>query len=175
VSVVVSDTSPLHYLILCQSIELLPRLFKQVFIPPTVHRELTHLNTPVPVRTWAQHLPAWVEIKTPANIDSSLILDPGETEAICLARELNVAAILMDDRKGRNAAHRHGFLVTGTIGILEMSAKRGWLDLPRAIEMLQQTNVRLDTELIQAALSRERAWREQQRKSEPNRDQEFPR
>ncbi len=39
-SVVVSDTSPLHYLILCGAETALPRLFSQVVIPPTVFREL---------------------------------------------------------------------------------------------------------------------------------------
>jgi hypothetical protein len=40
VSVVVSDTSPLHYLILCGVDSVLPRLFEQVIIPPTVFAEL---------------------------------------------------------------------------------------------------------------------------------------
>ncbi|MGO8679050.1 MAG: hypothetical protein ACLQVX_24690 [Limisphaerales bacterium] len=35
-SVVVSDTSPLHYLILCKAETILPRLFRQVVMPPTV-------------------------------------------------------------------------------------------------------------------------------------------
>ena len=43
-SVVVSDTSPLHYLILCGAETILPRLFRQVVIPPTVFRELHQLN-----------------------------------------------------------------------------------------------------------------------------------
>jgi hypothetical protein len=40
VSVVVSDTSPLHYLILCGAEAVLPRLFERVVIPPTVFAEL---------------------------------------------------------------------------------------------------------------------------------------
>jgi predicted nucleic acid-binding protein len=46
VSVVVSDTSPLHYLILCEADGMLARLFDQVIIPPTVFAELQHLSTP---------------------------------------------------------------------------------------------------------------------------------
>ena len=45
-SVVVSDTSPLHYLILCSVDSVLPRLFERVIIPPTVFAELQHSNTP---------------------------------------------------------------------------------------------------------------------------------
>jgi predicted nucleic acid-binding protein len=40
VSAVVSDTSPLQYLLECEAIEILPKLFGEVLIPPTVHREL---------------------------------------------------------------------------------------------------------------------------------------
>ena len=45
-SVVVSDTSPLHYLILCGAETALPRLFIQVIIPPMVFRELQQPNMP---------------------------------------------------------------------------------------------------------------------------------
>jgi predicted nucleic acid-binding protein len=40
VSVVVSDTSPLHYLVLCGASSVLPHLFQKVVIPPTVFQEL---------------------------------------------------------------------------------------------------------------------------------------
>jgi predicted nucleic acid-binding protein len=62
VSVVVSDTSPLHYLILCGAETILPRLFRQVVIPPVVFREMQQPNTPLPVREWARSLPEWVAV-----------------------------------------------------------------------------------------------------------------
>lgn len=48
--IVVSDTSPLNYLVLIYEIEVLPKLFEQVYIPPSVIVELTRLKTPDPVR-----------------------------------------------------------------------------------------------------------------------------
>jgi len=57
VSVVVSDTSPLHYLILCGAESILPGLFRHVVIPPTVFRELQQPNTPPPLRQWVVELP----------------------------------------------------------------------------------------------------------------------
>jgi len=53
VSVVVFDTSPLHYLILCGAENILPRLFQQVVMPPAVFNELQQANTPPLVRQWA--------------------------------------------------------------------------------------------------------------------------
>jgi uncharacterized protein len=93
VSAVVSDTSPLHYLVECEAIEILPALFGEVLIPPTVHRELQHQRTPPRVRAWAQALPAWIKVQAPSTIDLSLNVDQGEREAICLAREIKAAAI----------------------------------------------------------------------------------
>lgn len=166
-SVVVSDTSPLHYLILCGVETILPRLFNQVIIPPTVYRELQQSNTPPPVSQWTRTLPTWVAVQAPTLLNLSLDVDAGELEAICLAREIKAAAVLMDDRAGRNAAIRCGLAVVGTIGLLERAAARGLLDLPEALERLRQTNARLNLELIRLALGRDKL-RKQERERDKN-------
>jgi len=146
----------LHYLILCEVAGILPSLFQRVFIPPQVFSELQQANTPAVVRDWAQNLPEWVAVQAPQALDPTLGVDAGETAAICLAREIKAAAVLMDDRAGRNAAKQCGLAVVGTIGIIEQAAIRGMLDLPSTLDRLQQTNARLDSKLIQAALDRNR-------------------
>ena len=156
-SVVVSDTSPLHYLILCSVDAVLPRLFERVIIPPTVFVELQHPNTPALVQEWMKSLPAWIAVQKPTSLDPSLNVDAGELEAICLAREIHAAAILIDDRAGRSAAVQYGLPVIGTLGLLESAAMRGWIDLPQVLERLQQTNTRLDPKLVSAALERHKA------------------
>ncbi len=156
-SIVVSDTSPLHYLILCGAETLLPRLFTRVVVPPTVFRELQQPNAPPLVRQWAGSMPSWASIQAPTTLSLSLDVDAGELEAICLAREINAAAVLMDDRAGRIAARQCGLAVVGTIGLLEQAAARGWLDLPQVIDRLRQTNARLDLDLIRTALSRDKS------------------
>ena len=158
-SVVVSDTSPLHYLILCDAENALPKLFRQVIIPPTVFHELQQPNTPSPVRQWAAKLPEWVSVQSPKAMNLKLDIDAGELEAICLAQEIHADAVLMDDRAGRNAAVQCGLAVVGTIGLLEQAAARGLVELPDALAKLRQTNARLDAELIRAALARDEARR----------------
>jgi predicted nucleic acid-binding protein len=157
VSVVVADTSPLHYLILCGAEIILPRLFRQVIIPPTVFRELQQPNTPSLVREWAASLPAWITVQAPKSLKLALDVDAGEMEAICLAHEIKADAVLMDDRAGRSAAIHCGLAVIGTIGLLEQAAARELVELPPAMERLRRTNARLDLELIQAALERDKA------------------
>lgn len=156
-SVVVSDTSPLHYLILCGAENVLPKLFRQVIIPPTVFRELQQPNTPTPVRQWASALPEWVAVQSPKTTNLVLDVDAGELEAICLAQEIHADAVLMDDRAGRNAAIQCGLAVVGTIGLLEQAVARGLIELPPALARLRQTNARLDPDLIRDALARDKA------------------
>lgn len=156
-SVVVSDTSPLHYLILCGAENILPRLFRQVVIPPMVFHEMQQPSTPPPVRQWAATLPPWVAVQSPKTLNLALDVDAGELEAICLAQEIHADAILIDDRAGRNAAIHCGLAVVGTIGLLEQAAARGFIELPATLTRLQQTNARLNPELIRAALARDQA------------------
>lgn len=161
--IVVSDTSPLHYLVLCNAEEILPKLFQKVVIPPTVFRELQQPNTPGPVRQWANSLPSWASVEKPNSIHLKLNVDAGELEAICLAQEIKAAAILMDDRAGRAAAQDCGLAVIGTLGLLEQAAIRGWIELPKVIRQLQQTNARLDLKLVVAVLERDKVRRQSQK------------
>ena len=62
-NVVVSDTTPLNYLILIGEIGVLPLLFEKVFVPPAVIQEMKHPRAPAAVSLWATSLPAWVEIR----------------------------------------------------------------------------------------------------------------
>ena len=84
---VVADTSPLNYLILIHCEELLPTLYKRVFVPTAVIRELAHTQAPTLVRAWLSNMPKWLEIRevrSPSNA-SLAGFGPGEREAIQLA------------------------------------------------------------------------------------------
>ncbi len=60
---VVADTSPIHYLVQIGHIGIVPQLFEKIFIPSLVCDDLRHPSAPRgPVRTWANALPAWLEV-----------------------------------------------------------------------------------------------------------------
>ena len=65
--IVVSDTSPLNYLILINCSDLLPALFGRVFTVPAVILELAHDRSPALVRAWASAPPTWLIVKEPTN------------------------------------------------------------------------------------------------------------
>jgi predicted nucleic acid-binding protein len=99
--IVISDTSPLNYLILIGEQNLLAKLFGRVIIPAAVFEELQNAGASAEVRDFANDLPEWIEVKqTSLTADSSLdILDAGEREAILLAQELPADLILVKINK----------------------------------------------------------------------------
>jgi predicted nucleic acid-binding protein len=108
VRLVIADTGPLNYLILIGHIDLLPVLFEKVVLPTTVQSELASSKAPPFVRHWIGDPPAWLEVReAPLSQveDASLKgIDAGERAAIQLAVSLDADLLLMDDRKGVNAA-----------------------------------------------------------------------
>lgn len=156
--IVVSDTSPLNYLVLIDEIGILPRLFEQVYVPPSVIEELLRLKTPEVVRRWAASPPAWLTIMVPGSqLSSTASLGDGEADALALAKELGIRDILIDDRRGRRIAEREGLAPLPLLAVLERAAAEHLLELNHAINKLQQTNIRVTQELVRAALERDAA------------------
>lgn len=152
--IVVTDTTPINYLVLIDEIDLLPILFGKVILPESVWKELNDIDSPDALQHWVAELPIWVDIQAAKSIDTSIKLDRGEQEAISLAKELNADLLLVDDRKARNIAIELGFNIAGTINILESAHKRGMVDLATAFHSLQQTNFRISEKLVQEILDR---------------------
>jgi predicted nucleic acid-binding protein len=153
---VVADTGPLNYLLLIDAIDLLPKLFEKVFVPNSVHRELIHSAAPEVVRVWAAQAPRWLEIRPDPELGSNdpayIALDDGERAAIALAAAISADLILMDDRSGVAVAYRRGIAVTGTLGVLDLAARRGLVDLSSAFGRLKATNFRYSPEIMEALL-----------------------
>jgi len=62
--IVVSDTSPLNYLILIDYQDVLPILFGQIIISQAVLDELQHTKTPEKIKNWIAAKPAWLDVRT---------------------------------------------------------------------------------------------------------------
>lgn len=154
--IVVSDTSPLNYLVMIRAVHVLPTLFNRVLAPPAVIGELRHTAAPPCDREWVAALPGWIEVIAPSAINPALRLGTGESEAISLALEMHEDALLLDERKALSVARKLGLSVTGTVGVLDLAASRDLIDLPDAIEQLRQTNFRCPAEVFDALLLRHR-------------------
>jgi predicted nucleic acid-binding protein len=121
-----------------------------------VQQELDHQESPPWVRDWISAPPPWVEVsETPGRYfeDESLKgLDQGEQAAIALAIAINADLLLMDDREGVMVARSKGFTVTGTLGVLNLAAHRGLIDLADSFERLKHTNFRYRQDIMDALL-----------------------
>jgi uncharacterized protein len=100
--IIVSDSGPLAYLVEFDVADSLPKLYGQVYVPPTVIDELRHEKSPV--AAWASRSPEWLTIAAPHSILTDLNLDQGEREAIALAMELKADFLLIDEKRASGGA-----------------------------------------------------------------------
>jgi predicted nucleic acid-binding protein len=141
---VVADTGPLNYLVQIDAISVLPKLFERIIVPTSVHEELGHRRAPVAVRAWAERIPTWLAVSADDGRDWDdplwRALDEGERDVIALASRIGAELILMDDRAGVAFARGRGLAVTGTLGVLDLAARRGLVDLAEAFTRLTATS-----------------------------------
>jgi predicted nucleic acid-binding protein len=161
--VVVADATPLHYLILVEAVHVLPRLFERIHVPAEVRDELTCEATPALIRTWMRKSPEWLEVLAaqaiPAEDHALQALDPGERAAIVLAESIRADLLLIDDRAGAILAQRRGLAITGTLGVLDLASRSGFVQLQDVFVRLQKTNFRYPPSLLETMLEEEKSRR----------------
>jgi uncharacterized protein len=134
--IVVADSSPLIALCRIARLELLHDLFGQLAIPNAVWQEVVAGH---PGKAGVTEIAAADWIKQHTVKDRLLVnllrqdLGAGESEAIVLAREISADVLLMDERRGREAAKRLGITCTGLVGVLLEARRRGVVNDPVSI------------------------------------------
>ncbi|MCK4796569.1 MAG: DUF3368 domain-containing protein [Spirochaetes bacterium] len=117
--IVVSNSSPIINLSQLDSLNILKKLFKKIYIPQTVYYEIANYNQP-----GAEQVKQfdWIIKKSITNYSLSTLLeqelDRGESEAITLAIELKSNLLLIDEKLGRLKADSLGIKYSGILGIL---------------------------------------------------------
>src|ERR1035438_261562 len=127
---VVSNTSPISNLAIIGRLDLLKRRYGAVRVPLAVAAELAALSHPAAkahiTAALAQgRLVAEEAPSSPPHLPFPL--DAGESEAIGLALATQADVLLMDERRGREAARRHGLAVGGVLGELLHARQTGML------------------------------------------------
>lgn len=157
--IIVADTGPLIALALVDLLPLLPTLFSAVYVPETVLREATRDIS----RPGAQAIQTVIEkgliivqsVTLSKNLQDLIdVLDQGEAEALSLAQELN-AMLLIDERRGRKVALKHGIAITGSAAMLIKAKQQGLITKVKPlIEKLNLHGYRMSDHLITEILSR---------------------
>lgn len=115
---IISDSTSLIILNNVKRLDLL-EVFGRVYIPKKVYEEINIKNDFV--------LPDFIEIKKIKKDELYFylikILDEGESEAIVLAKEMNLGLII-DEKKGRKIAKNLNIKILGFLGILFINYKK---------------------------------------------------
>jgi len=149
---VIADSSPLIVLLDIDHVGILPGLFGQVAIPPEVAAELGRSSRSQIVREFVAGRPSWLSVRSPTVIEAIPALHAGERAALSLARELRADLLLIDEARGRRAAAERRIPFTGTIGVIEVAAERGLLDLKEAFERVKRTDFWISQDLLDERL-----------------------
>lgn len=159
----VSNTTPLRYLIDIKQEDLLGQLFEMVFIPASVHEELTDSRTPETVRTRMSSMPAWLKVRTVKESQTTtfpVTLHRGERQSILLAEALRADVLLIDEQIGRTIALSRNLPLSGTLGVLERADTMGFVrDFPQVLQRLKGSGFFITKGLEQQLLERHRTRR----------------
>jgi predicted nucleic acid-binding protein len=159
--IVVADTTPLCHLAWIGADGVLAALFGEVHVPEMVMVELQAAGAPESVRAWANRPPVWLKIHPNAAETDRLAefttIDAGERAALALALELSASLVVADDRAARSAAVELGFVITGTLSILERAARTQLLDFEESIVKLRATGFWVRETIIEEIRQRLRA------------------
>jgi len=154
--VIIADSSPLIALAVADSLELLPRLYSRIVLPPAVWHEVTIAGKGMPGADIVQQQAQWLNVVEPAAstvVPLSILVDKGEAEAIALAQQLTDATLLLDDAQARRLAQRLDLPRIGTLGIMRKAKRAGLIDqVAPLIERLQQHGIYVGAKLVDAIL-----------------------
>ena len=147
--IVVSDTSPITTLIQIGKVDLLHKLYGEVLIPEAVRDELFMSHQSLP--KFFLFLPA-TDRKAVTRLLAEL--DPGEAEAIVLAKERHADVLLIDEIEGRNVAAREGLHFVGLLGVLGQAKLNGFIPSVRDVlrEIENETTFFISQEMKNLAL-----------------------
>ena len=153
---VISNTSPLQYLYQLGELELLPRLYQQVTVPPAVVQEVAAghaLGVALPVLAQVP----WVQVQAPVAVQVWQVvstLGAGEREALALALATPNALLLLDDGHARRYGQLLGLRMTGTVGVLARATREGLVPrLAPLLDCLDALGFRLSAQARAMALT----------------------
>ena len=126
---IVSNTTPIISLLKLNQLELLQKIYTEIYIPTAVYKEIEAGKAKGYYKDLSEI--DWIniiEIQDKQAVKYFLDLDAGEAEAIVLATELNADLIILDEKLGRFHAKHADLKVTGTIGILIKAKSEGLIE-----------------------------------------------
>ena len=149
--ILIADSSALIALAVVDKLDVLEKLFGQVYVPRAVYNEVSHKSKGESEKLASYCKDKVLDITSDVNLNITLGL--GESEAIILYKEKNANFLLCDDKKAKNFARNFGVNVIGSLGIL-LKAKEEKLiiELTPLIERLKVSQIFIDDNTCELVL-----------------------
>ena len=153
--IVFSNTTPFIALSSISLLHLLPSLFGEVIVAPSVADECKEGGRIfVPA---LEGLP-WVKVESVTDerhLPALFELDRGERDTLLLAVQQPDAMVLMDEKLGRNMAEYMGLPVTGTLGVLAKARTLGLIpSFSNAANAMRGQGIYFHVELVKRISAR---------------------
>ena len=153
--IVVLNATPLIALAKIDRLELLRRVYTEVYVPEAVYNEVAG----IPGKAGAIELTKakWIKkarVKNRAIVNLlTAELDQGEAEVLVLADQLKADWVVIDEQKGRAAARAAGLQLTGTVGVVLLAKRLGYVDKVKPIfDELAEVHFRLSDKVYRESL-----------------------
>lgn len=152
---VFSNTTPFISLSSISLLHLLPTIFGDVSVAPSVVDECNEGGRIVVPDLSALPWVKVVAVQSQMQLPVLFELDRGERDTLLLAAGQVKPLVLMDEKLGRNMAEYLGFQVMGTLGVLATARVRGFIPsfLQSALDMRSQ-GIFFNNELIHRVAAR---------------------
>jgi len=139
---IVSNATPLIYLAKVPKLDLLRKVFNEVFIPEEVRAEVVDKGKKLGERdAYAVEnaiREGWLKVSQAGVLEVPIELEPGETAVLSLAKKLGGKEVLVDEVSARTAARLLGLTSRGTVFVLLKALEKKDMDLNGFIETLNQ-------------------------------------
>jgi len=139
---IVSNATPLIYLAKIGRIDLLQKVFGEVFIPEEVKievvdkgKQLGEKDSYIIERAITD---GWLKVLNAQLVEVPIKLEPGELAVLSLAKSLRLRDVLIDEVSARTAARLLNLKPRGTIFILLKALEKKKIDLNEFLEALNE-------------------------------------
>ena len=153
--ILIADSSALISLAICDSLNLLELLFKEVKVPRAVYIEVSKKSKKEADKLSDYLINKIVDIVNNSDfIIKEGTIEVGELEAMILYKQLKANWLLVDDRRARKIAELNQINIIGSLGILLLSKKVGYIpNIKSRIDMLKNSDIFFSDELLQNTMA----------------------
>lgn len=139
---VIANSTPLIVLCGIGRLDILKKMYQEIYIPSAVFREITLKNDFVCEQVCLAK--EWIHVEQIHDYSERKMykakLHDGEVEVMILAQEQKADLLILDDNAAKKTAKYLGLKVTGTLGVLVKAKQQGIIECVRPLLTEMQRN-----------------------------------